>query len=225
MSGTDKHDQVDETGETRSPADEDEAPAQETASGTAEAVSEADRHHEETGADPSGEAPEERIRALEAEAAELKEQALRARAEVENVLRRTQREKQDIAAYAISDFARNLLPVADNLRRALEAVPAEQREEQHIKALAEGVEMTEKELLAALEKNGIRKVDPAGEKFDHNYHQAMAEVDAPDQAPGTVVDVYQPGYVIKDRLLRPAMVTVAKKTSQRSEGDSVDTKV
>jgi len=175
-------------------------------------------------ADSAGQSEAERIRELEKEAESLREQALRARAEVENVLRRTQREKEDIANYAISDFARALLPVADNLRRALEAVPQEAEENQHVKTLLEGVEMTEKEFLSALEKHGIEKVAPEkGEPFDHNYHQAMTEADAPDQKPGTVVDVFQPGYIIKDRLLRPAMVTVAKKDSGKNEGESVDT--
>jgi len=222
MSGAERQDQINEAGTPGDPSEEEvreEQPVEEAETAGEEA------REQDPAADRQGESPEERIRALEAEAAELKEQALRARAEVENVLRRTEREKQDITAYAISDFARTLLPVADNLRRALDTVPEKAREQQHVKALIEGVEMTEKELLAALEKHGIRKVDPAGEKFDHNFHQAMAEVDAPDKSPGTVVDVYQPGYVIKDRLLRPAMVTVAKKTSQPSEGESVDTKV
>lgn len=223
MSGAERQDHIDET-EAPGASPDGEA-KQEKASEDAAAAKDASRERETPAAERQDDTPEARIRVLEAEAAELKEQALRARAEVENVLRRTQREKQDISAYAISDFARNLLPVADNLRRALEAVPEDAREQQHVKALTEGVEMTEKELLSALEKHGIRKVDPAGEKFDHNYHQAMAEVDAPGKAPGTVVDVYQPGYVIKDRLLRPAMVTVAKKTSQPSEGESVDTSV
>jgi len=229
MSGAEKTRRVDET-ETPETDPADAMPKEESArenasESDASAAGESAVTAQDTASETESSDDGDRIRMLEAEAAELREQALRARAEVENVLRRTQREKQDISAYAISDFARALLPVADNLRRALDAVPKDARGEQHLKALVEGVEMTEKELLSALEKHGIRKIDPAGEKFDHNYHQAMAEVDAPDKAPGTVVDVYQPGYVIKDRLLRPAMVTVAKKASQPSEGEAVDTKV
>ncbi len=165
------------------------------------------------------------VTALNAEIETLRDQLLRSRAEVENVLRRAEREKQDLAAYAISGFARDLLAVADNLRRALEAVPEEARGDGVMKTLVDGVEMTERELLSAFSKHGIEKIIPSGEKFDHNYHQAMAEVDAPDKPAGTVVDVYQPGYIIKSRLLRPAMVTVAKGGPKEAgaQGDNVDT--
>ncbi|GAK34793.1 protein GrpE [alpha proteobacterium Q-1] len=154
--------------------------------------------------------PPDRIGALEAEIETLRDQAMRARAEVENILRRTAREKQETSAYAVSGLARDLLSVPDNLRRALEALPAEARQDKLIKTFVDGVEMTERELLNAFERHGIRRIEPRGEKFDHNFHQAMAEVESHSQAPGTVVDVYQAGYVIRDRLLRPAMVTVAK---------------
>ncbi len=164
-----------------------------------------------------------RISELEGEIEHLRDQALRAHAEVENVLRRTEREKKDIAAYGIAAFARDLLAVADNLRRALEAVPEEMRADPRLKAFVEGVEMTERELLAAFERHGIRKIVPAGEKFDHNLHQAMAEVETADQPAGTVVDVYQAGYVLKDRLLRPAMVTVARGGGAKAEPERVDT--
>ncbi|MFQ5347582.1 MAG: nucleotide exchange factor GrpE [Rhodothalassiaceae bacterium] len=164
-----------------------------------------------------------RIDELEAEIEKLRDQALRAHAEVENVLRRTEREKKDIAAYGIAAFARDLLTVADNLRRALEAVPEEVRADPRLRSFVEGVEMTERELLAAFDRHGIRKIVPAGEKFDHNLHQAMAEVETEERPAGTVVDVYQAGYVLKDRLLRPAMVTVAKNGSTRAEPQRVDT--
>ena len=164
-----------------------------------------------------------RIGELEGEIERLRDQALRAHAEVENVLRRTEREKKDIAAYGIAAFARDLLAVADNLRRALEAVPEEVRSDPRLKAFVEGVEMTERELLAAFERHGIRKIVPEGEKFDHNLHQAMAEVEADDRPAGSVVDVYQAGYVLKDRLLRPAMVTVAKGGDGKKEAQRVDT--
>jgi len=195
------------------------APSQE-----AQPQTDAAQAREGDAAEAAAQSDSERVRELEEEAQSLRDQALRARAEVENVLRRTQREKEDIANYAIADFARALLPVADNLRRALAAVPQTAKEDEQVKALLEGVEMTEREFLSALDKHGIQKVEPAkGEPFDHNYHQAMTEVDAPDQGPGTVVDVFQPGYIIKERLLRPAMVTVAKKDSGKSEGENVDT--
>lgn len=167
----------------------------------------------------------ERIKALEAEVDKWRDTALRERAEQENTRRRAEKAKQDTAAYAISGFARDLLSVADNLRRALDAVPGEVRAGAKVKAFIEGVEMTERELLAAFEKHGVKKVDPAGEKFDSNFHQAMAEVDAPGRTAGTVVDVYQPGYVLKDRLLRPAMVTVARAEQKPQAHESVDTTV
>ncbi|GEQ97469.1 hypothetical protein JCM17844_11060 [Iodidimonas gelatinilytica] len=163
-----------------------------------------------------------RIAALEAEVETLRDAAMRARAEVENVLRRTAKEKQDASAYAISSFARDLLAVSDNLRRTLDALPASAREDGTLKVFVDGVEMTERDLLSSFERHGIKRIDPKGEKFDHNFHQAMAEVETDAQAPGTVVDVYQAGYVIRDRLLRPAMVTVAKAgTSKAAQG--VDT--
>lgn len=175
--------------------------------------------HQVEGASAQGE------KSLQDEIDTLRDQLLRSRAEVENVLRRAEREKQDMAAYAISGFARDLLAVADNLRRALEAVPADNRGDGVMQTLVEGVEMTERELLSAFAKHGIEKIVPTGEKFDHNYHQAMAEVDAPDSPAGMVVDVYQPGYSIKSRLLRPAMVTVAKGGPKegKAQGDTLDT--
>ncbi len=166
----------------------------------------------------------DRVAELEAEIEVLRDQALRARAEVENVLRRTAREKQDASAYAVSGFARDLLAVSDNLRRALDALPDEARADGKVKAFFDGVEMTERELLNTFERHGIRRIDPKGEKFDHNFHQAMAEVEADGQTPGTVVDVYQAGYVLRDRLLRPAMVTVAKNNTEKS-AERVDSTV
>lgn len=176
--------------------------------------------------EPGTATPEEAIAGLEAQLRDSRDQILRARAEVENVLRRAERDKRDIAAYAVAGFARDLLAVADNLRRALEALSAEARATESTKVFVEGIEMTERELLAAFERHGIRKLDPKGETFDHNLHQAMAEVPAAGQPAGSVVDVYQPGYVLKDRLLRPAMVTVARaETAPGGDGpESVDTR-
>ncbi len=172
---------------------------------------------DETGAQAEEKRAERSLEEVEREAEELREHLLRAKAEVVNVLRRTEREKSEIARFAIADFARDLLAVADNLRRALEAVPEDLKEHAAARALIEGVEMTERELLSVLERHGVRKVAPErGERFDHNVHQAMAETDGGDVPPGHVVDVYQPGYVLDDRLLRPAMVTVARATGGRS---------
>ncbi len=143
---------------------------------------------------------------------ELKDRALRLAAEMENLRRRTARDVQDAKSYAIANFARDMLQVADNLDRALEAVPAEAREgdDAGFKALVEGVELTGRSMLASLERHGVRKLDPKGEKFDPNFHQAMFEVPDPSVPSGTVVQVVQTGYSIGERVLRPAMVGVAK---------------
>lgn len=164
---------------------------------------------------------ERSLEEIEREAEELREHLLRAKAEVVNVLKRTEREKAEIARFAIADFARDLLAVADNLHRALEAAPEKLKEDAAARSLIEGVEMTERELLSVLERHGVRKVAPSpGERFDHNLHQAMAEAEGGDVAPGHIVDVYQPGYVLHDRLLRPAMVTVARGSAGRNEGET-----
>jgi len=167
--------------------------------------------------------PEEKIAALEAEVAEMKDKSLRAMAEAENVRRRAEREREETSKYAITNFARDLLSVADNLRRALDSLPEHLRENEELDNFLTGVEMTEKELLGAFEKHGIVPIQPEGEKFDHNYHQAMFEVESNDHPPGTVVQVVQTGYMIKDRLLRPAMVGVAKAPAGESPGGAVDT--
>lgn len=149
--------------------------------------------------------------ALVAEVADLKDKLLRAVAETENLRRRTEREKADIRKYAASEFARDLLSVPDNLQRALEAVPAEARDASpELARLLEGVELTEKELQAQFEKHGIKTVRPMGEKLDPNLHQAMVQIEDDSVEPGTIVQVMQIGYVMNDRLLRPAMVGVAK---------------
>lgn len=159
----------------------------------------------ETAVDP-------RVAGLETQVAELKDQLLRTLAEMENLRRRTEREVADTRSYAIAGFARDVLSVGDNLARALSALPAEAREgaSPGILALVEGVELTERELLKAMEKHGVRKIDPAGEKFDPNFHQAMFEVPNTEVPNGTVVQVMQSGFVIGERVLRPALVGVAR---------------
>lgn len=156
---------------------------------------------------------------LEDETTRLKDQLLRALAETENVRRRAQREREEQVRYAAAGFARELLNVADNLRRALDAVPAGALEgDEALKTLADGVALTERELLAAFERNGVRKIEPgAGERFDPNLHQAMFEVPNTGQPAGTVVQVMQPGWIMHDRLLRPALIGVAK--GSRAEGN------
>jgi molecular chaperone GrpE len=150
--------------------------------------------------------------ALAREAAEAKDRMLRTLAEMENLRKRTQREVADARTYGIASFARDVLDIADNLQRALDAVPAEAREaaDGGLKALIEGVELTERSLHKALEKNGVQKFSPQGEKFDPNVQQAMYEVPDPSVPAGTVVQVIQAGYMIGERVLRPALVAVAK---------------
>ncbi|GLR81781.1 nucleotide exchange factor GrpE [Azospirillum oryzae] len=167
--------------------------------------------------------PEDRVAKLEAEVASLKDQLLRAMAETENTRRRAQRDREDASKFAVSSFAKELVSVADNLRRALDAVPAEGREQDEmLKGLAVGVEATERQLFAAFERAGIKKLDPAGEPFDPNFHQVMFEIENTGKAAGTVVQVLQPGYTIHGRLLREAMVGVAK--GGDAGGQHVDTK-
>ena len=145
-------------------------------------------------------------------AAEYKDKLLRVLAEMENLRRRTAREIADTRAYGISAFARDILAVADNMDRALQALDVELREKADagIKALLDGVELTERELHKALEKHGVRKFEPVGEKFDPNLHQAMFEIPDPTLPAGTVAQVVQPGYMIGERMLRPALVGIAK---------------
>ena len=157
--------------------------------------------------------PEEgSVEALAKEAAEARDRMLRTLAEMENLRKRTTREVADARLYGITGFARDVLDIADNLQRALDAVPAEARAaaDPGLKGLIEGVELTERSLLNALEKNGVKKFDPAGEKFDPNFQQAMFEVPDASVPTGTVVQVVQAGYTIGERVLRPAMVGVSK---------------
>ena len=161
---------------------------------------------------PDDPEPEDPVAAQARELTEAKDRVLRTLAEMENLRRRTTREVEDARAYGISRFARDVLDIADNLQRALDAVPADTRAaaDPGLKALLEGVELTEKSLHSALEKNGVKKFDPAGQKFDPNVHQAMYEVPDESVPSGTVVHVVQAGYMIGDRILRPALVGVAK---------------
>ena len=157
--------------------------------------------------------PEEgSIEAVRKEAVEMRDKMLRTLAEMENLRKRTSREVADARTYGITGFARDVLEIADNLQRALDAVPAEAKAaaDPGLKALMEGVELTERSLLNALERHGVKRLDPSGGKFDPNFHQAMYEVPDPSVPAGTVVEVVQAGYTIGDRVLRPALVAVSK---------------
>lgn len=149
--------------------------------------------------------------ALLAENAEMRDRLLRTMADMENLRQRTEREKTDIARYAISNFARDVLTVGDNLKRTMDHVPAEAAaQDPALKSFLEGVELTERELLNVLERHGVTRIEPLGQRFDPNCHQAMYEVQNPDVPEGTVVEVMQSGYTIGDRCLRPALVAVSK---------------
>jgi molecular chaperone GrpE len=164
---------------------------------------------------------ETEVAALKAELATMKDRLLRAAADADNARKRAQRDVEETSKYANTAMAKDLVSVAENLYRALESIPAERRNESPaLQAVAAGVDMTLKELLATFEKHGIRRINPLGEPFDHNFHQAVLQVETPDQAPGTVAQVLQAGYVIHDRLLRPAMVGVVK---QPDTSNKVDT--
>jgi molecular chaperone GrpE len=154
--------------------------------------------------------PETRVAELENELADYKDRLLRALAETENVRRRAQREREDASKYAMAGFAKDLLSAADNLRRALESLPESEVKDERTRSLLAGVAATERDLLGVFERHGIKRIDPKGERFDHNFHQAIFEAERPDRPSGSVVEVLQPGYVLHDRLLRPAMVGVAK---------------
>jgi molecular chaperone GrpE len=150
--------------------------------------------------------------ALAKEAADYKDRMLRTLAEMENLRRRTEREVADTRQYAVANFARDLLAVADNMQRALATLSADFRDQADpvVKSHIEGVELTERELMKVMEKNGIKRFDPQGQKFDPNLHQAMMQVPDPSVPDGTVVQVMQPGYMIADRVLRPPLVGVSK---------------
>jgi len=164
--------------------------------------------------------------ALAKELAETRDRMLRTLAEMENLRKRTAKEVADARAYGITGFARDVLDIADNLQRALDAVPAEAKAnaDPGLKALIEGVELTERSLLNTLEKNGVTKFDPIGERFDPNFQQAMFEVPDPSVPAGTVVQVVQTGFKIGERILRPAMVGVAKGGARPAPaGEGTDT--
>ena len=165
---------------------------------------------EETAAEAPEVAEHDRMQALEAELAEAKAAALYAQAETQNVRRRLEKDAQDARAYAATSFARDMLSVADNLERALQAIPADLREDERFKGLIVGLDATGRELANVFERNGITRVTALGERLDPNRHQAMIELPTADVEPGTIVQEMQAGYMIRDRLLRPALVGVAK---------------
>lgn len=150
------------------------------------------------------------VAALEAEIAQLKDNWMRSVADTENVRKRAEREKQEASKYAATNFARDMLSVSDNMQRALESTPEGEDLPESVKSLVSGIQMVQQELLSIFERQGIKTVSPMGEKFDPNLHQAMFEVESVEHEPGTIIEVVQSGYTYHDRLLRAAMVGVAK---------------
>ncbi len=204
----------------------DAAAGQAAASFGAQAYANAASEHDQVAGNAQSDA--DPLAAAEAEKAEMKDKLLRTLADMENLRRRTEKEVADARAYAVTAFARDMLTVADNIHRALGSVPAEARDQMDgaLKALIDGIELTERDLLKTMERHGVRKLAPEGEKFDPNLHQAMFEVPNPEVPSGQVVQVVQDGYVIGERVLRPAMVGVAKggpKPGQPSGTDSAQT--
>ncbi len=172
-----------------------------------------------------------RIAALEEALATTKDHMLRAVAEAENGRKRALKEREDASKYAVSKFSRDLLSVADNLRRALDATPAELIEQQpQFKSLINGIEATERELLRSFDKNGIKKTEPMGERFDPNFHEVMFEAPMPDKPAGTIIQIIESGYTLNGRLLRPARVGISKnegapptETPPSEPGHTIDT--
>jgi molecular chaperone GrpE len=161
---------------------------------------------------PPADERDEEIIALKEEAASLKDRLLRLAAEMENLRKRTEREKAEATLYAATNFARDLLSVADNLSRALQALPSDERDSagEIEKNLIAGVEVTERELINVFQRHGIRKIEAVGQKFDPNFHQAMFEVPTNEKPPGTVMQELQSGYAVGERCLRPSLVGVSK---------------
>lgn len=152
-----------------------------------------------------------KIAALEKELERTKDQMLRALADAENTRRRSQKEREDAGKYAVSSFARDLLDVADNFHRALQSIPAELKDaDERVKGVVTGIETVQKEMLRTFEKHGIRKIEPIGEPFNPHFHEVIFEAPVPGKPPGTVIQLIEAGYILNDRLLRPARVGVSK---------------
>ncbi len=174
-----------------------------------------------------GNATTDQVAQLEQALAQARDQLLRTVAELDNMRKRSQREREDATKYAISGFARDLLDVADTFKRALHAIPEDVKLDERNKAVVDGLEAMERALLRCFEKNGVKRIEPIDELFDPHYHEVMFEAPFPDKAQGTIIQLIEPGYLLHDRLLRPARVGVAKSVNadqaQNNESHSLDT--
>lgn len=207
---------------------EEAAAAADAAADMAAEAAEAAEADDQAEADAAGEDVQVEIDAAgkaDAEIADLKDKLLRALADIENLRRRSQKEREDALKYASANFARDMLSVADNLRRAIESIPEEgDPDGAALVGFIEGIALTEKDLLSALERHKITKIEPMGEKFDPQFHEALFEIPTNDAASGTVMQVMETGYTIHDRLLRPAKVGIAKAApADTGPGDQVNT--
>lgn len=174
-------------------------------------------------AEQAGIAAPDQVAQLEQALAQTRDQLLRTVAELDNMRKRSQREREDASKYAVSGFARDLLDVADTFKRALHAIPEEVKSDERNKAVIEGLEAMERALLRCFEKNGIKRIEPMDELFDPHYHEVMFEAPFPDKAQGTIIQLIEPGYILHDRLLRPARVGVAKSVNSDQTPYTLDT--
>ncbi|HOO51028.1 MAG TPA: nucleotide exchange factor GrpE [Alphaproteobacteria bacterium] len=163
----------------------------------------------------------EMVAKLEKALADTKDQLIRTVADMENLRKRSAREREDALKYSISGFARDLLDVSDTFRRALDSIPADLKEDNRINPLVEGIEAMERALLTVFEKNGLKKIEPLDEVFNPNFHEVMFEAPMPDKANGTIIQIIEPGYLLHDRLLRPARVGISK--SDQGNNHNLDT--
>ena len=163
------------------------------------------------------------LAAIAKERDDMRDKLMRALAEAENVRKRAERTQSDTTKYAVTAFAKDMLDIADNLRRALDAIPEDQRQDDTVKTLYDGVAATEKIMLSTFEKHGIQKLEPTEGKFDPNFHDVMFEADAPGKPAGEIIQLLEPGYTIHDRLLRPARVGVAKASDNGGTDYTIDT--
>lgn len=165
----------------------------------------------------------EKLTAMETALAQSNDQLLRTVADMDNLRKRSVREREDAGKYAITGFAKDLLDVADTFQRALQAIPADLREDARINSLIQGIEATERSLLSCFEKNGIKKIEPMDEPFNPHFHEVMFEAPVPGKPAGIIIQIIEPGYVISDRLLRPARVGVAKAVPADGSTHTIDT--
>ena len=163
--------------------------------------------------------PENIIEKLNEEIQDLKDQRLRAAAELENFRKRAEKDQSDALKYGVSNFAKEIISIKDNIERAQSSISDDVRSNDDVKSVVEGLDLIAQSAVSTFEKIGIKKIDSLNEKFDHNLHQAMMEIENDQVEPGTIVQELIPGYTLHDRLLRPAMVGVAKKTQQNQQSE------